>query len=222
MWRLWYWRNNVLFNHGSWDSSFIVTDIKARTYEILRCIKQPMPVKHKKVEKMIRWQAPIWASVSLNTDGARKGFGQTGVGGLLRDFTGNWIMGFIVNLGTCSVLLVELWGLLHGLRMAWENDFRRVQVGVDNESVVHLLTMASVPENENATLIKAIQKLLEQDWIVQLEHVYREANCAADFLATYSLNSPIGLYVFLSPPLGIVGILCKDAYGIAHSRLVLP
>ncbi|KAL9462413.1 hypothetical protein AB3S75_000421 [Citrus x aurantiifolia] len=222
VWRLWYWRNDVLFNHGSWDSSFIVTDIKARTYEILRCIKQPLTVKQKKVEKMIRWRAPTWPSVSLNTDGARKGFGQTGAGGLLRDFTGNWIMGFIVNLGTCSVLSAELWGLLHGLRMAWENGFRRVQVGVDNKSVVHLLTMASIPENENATLIKAIRKLLEQDWIVQLEHVYREANCAADFLATYSLNSPIGLHVLLSPPPGIVGILCKDAYGIAHSRLVLP
>ena len=42
-------------------------------------------------------ESPIWPSVSLNTDGAKKRFGQTGVGGLLRDFTGNWIMGFIVN-----------------------------------------------------------------------------------------------------------------------------
>ena len=47
--------------------------------------------------------------------------------------------------------------------MAWENGFRRIQVGVDNKSVVHLLTMAFVPDNENATLIKAIRKLLEQD-----------------------------------------------------------
>ncbi|KAH9667915.1 Endonuclease [Citrus sinensis] len=144
--RLWYWRNNVLFNHGSWDSRFIVTDIKARTYEILRCIKELLTVKQKKVEKMIRWRAPVWLSVSLNTDGAKKGFSQTGAGGLLRDFNRNWIMGFIVNLGTCSVLSAELWGLLHGLRMAWENGIRRVQVGVDNKSVVHLLTNTGVFE----------------------------------------------------------------------------
>ncbi|KAH9716124.1 reverse transcriptase domain-containing protein [Citrus sinensis] len=194
VWRLWFWRNHVLFNHGSWDSSSIVTDIKARTAEIL----------------------------SLNTDGAKKGFGQTGAGGLLRDFNGNWIMGFIVNLGTCSVLSAELWGLLHGLRMAWEYGFRRIQVGVDNKSVVHLVTMASVPDNENATLIKAIRDLLERDWSVQLKHVYREANYAADFLASYSLNSPIGFHVLLSPPPEIVGLICKDAYGVAHSRLVLP
>ena len=105
--------------------------------------------------------------------------------------------------------------------MAWENGFRRIQVGVDNKSAVHLLTMASVTEKENANLIKAIRNFLEWDWIVQLEHVYRETNCAADFLASYSLNSPIGLHVLPSPPPGIVGILCKDAYEIAHSRLVL-
>ena len=52
--------------------------------------------------------------------------------------------------------------------------------------------------------------------------MYREANYATDFLASYSLNSPIGLHVLLSSPPGIVGILCKDAYEIAHSRLVLP
>ena len=72
-------------------------------------------------------------------------------------------------------------------------------------------------------LSRLFGKLLEQDWIVQLEHVYREANSAADFLATYNLNFPIGLHVLISPPPPeIVGILYKDAYGIAHSLLVLP
>lgn len=101
MWRLWFWRNDVLFNHGSWDSSFIVTNIKARTHEILRCIQQPMTIKQHKVEKMIHWKAPIWPSVTLNTDGDKKWSGHAGAGGLIRDFNGNWLMGFIVNLGKC-------------------------------------------------------------------------------------------------------------------------
>ena len=54
-----------------------------------------------------------------------------------------------------------------------------------------------------------------------MEYVYREANSAADFLSSYSLTKPIGLHVLLSPPPDIVGLLCNDAYGIAHSRLVL-
>ena len=136
VWRLWFWRNNFLFNHGSWESGFIATDIKARTQEILRCIHQPLHGNQQRVETMIRWKALIWPCVSLNTDGAMKGSGYAGAGGLIRDSNGNWLMGFTVNLGMCSVLSVELWGLLHGLRVAWDYGFRHLQVGVDNKSVV--------------------------------------------------------------------------------------
>ncbi|KAH9723967.1 putative ribonuclease H protein [Citrus sinensis] len=184
VWRLWLWRNGVLFNHGSWDSGFIATDIKARTQEILRCIHQLLHGKQQRVETLIRWKAPIWSCVSLNMD----------------DSNGNWLMGFTVNLGICSVLSVELWGLLHGLRVAWEYGFR---------------------PNEDAILVKAIRELLARDWIIHMEHVYKEANSVADFLASYSLTTPIGLNVLLSPPPAIVGLLCNYAYGIAHSRLVL-
>ena len=36
-------------------------------------------------------------------------------GGLLRDHIGNWIVGFSVNLGSCSILEVELWELIIGI-----------------------------------------------------------------------------------------------------------
>lgn len=51
--------------------------------------------------------------------------------------------------------------------------------------------------------------------------MYREANYAADFLTSYSLNSLIGLRVLLFPPPEIIDILYKDAYEIAQSQLVL-
>ncbi|KAH9728215.1 putative ribonuclease H protein [Citrus sinensis] len=172
VWRLWYWRNDVLFNHGSWESGFIATVIKVRTHEILRCIHQPLLGKQQRVETLIRWKAPIWPCVSLNTDGARKGSGHAGAGGWIRDFNGNWLMGFTVNLGMCSVLSAELWGLLHGLRVAWDHGYRRLQAGVDNKSIVHLLERAHPSANENTILVKAIQKLLARDWIVHMEHVY--------------------------------------------------
>ena len=170
---------------------------------------------------MIRWKAPIWPCVSLNTDGAMKRFGYAGAGGLLRDYNGNWLMGFTVNLGMCSVLSAELWGLLHGLKVAWDYGSRHLQVGVDNKNVVLLLERAHPPANENAILVKTIRELLARDWIVHMEHVYRKANSAADFLASYSLTKPLGLHVLPSPPPDIIGLLCNDAYGIAHSRLVL-
>lgn len=75
---------------------------------------------------MIRWKAPIWSCVSLNIDGAKKGYGYAGTSGLLRDFNGNYLMGLTVNLRMCSILSTDLWGLLHGLRIAWDHGFRRL------------------------------------------------------------------------------------------------
>ncbi|XP_024043219.1 uncharacterized protein LOC112099922 [Citrus clementina] len=97
VWRLWFWRNDVLFNHGSWESGFIATDIKARTHKILR------------------------------------------------------------------FLSAELWGLLHGLRVAWDHGFRRLQLEVDNKSIVHFLERAHPSANENAILVKAVRELLARD-----------------------------------------------------------
>ena len=94
-------------------------------------------------------------------------------------------------------------------------------MGVDNKSVVHLLERAHPSANENAIFVKAIWELLARDWIIHIEHVYKEANSAADFLASYSLTTPIGLHVLLSPPLDIVGLFYNDTDGIAHSCLVL-
>ncbi|KAH9727055.1 putative ribonuclease H protein [Citrus sinensis] len=96
VWRLWFWRNDVLFNHGSWESGFIATDIKARTHKIL-------------------------------------------------------------------LLSAELWGLLHGLRVAWDHGFRRLQLEVDNKSIVHFLERAHPSANENAILVKAVRELLARD-----------------------------------------------------------
>lgn len=59
---------------------------------------------------------------------------------------------------------------------------------------------AHTPTNENVIIFKAIRELLVRDWIVQMKHAYKEANCAADFLVSYSLITPIDLHVLFSPP----------------------
>ena len=33
-WRIWYWRNQVMFNNKSWNGDLIVRDIKARAEKI--------------------------------------------------------------------------------------------------------------------------------------------------------------------------------------------
>ena len=102
--------------------------------------------KHLKIASL--WAPPTWPFLCLNTDGARKGNGEASAGGLLRDCHGNFIHGFSAYLGVCSVLKAELWGVVHGLRMAWDLGYRRIQVGIDNYSVVQIIKENNAQVNE--------------------------------------------------------------------------
>lgn len=59
-------------------------------------------------------------------------------GGVLRDGEGNWCKGFSLNIGVCSAPLAELWGVYHGLFMAWEHRVTRVELEVDSFWLVFL------------------------------------------------------------------------------------
>ena len=70
------------------------------------------------VIKPIRWEFPGNNWFKLNTDDSVRAFsGSAGSGGLIRNWHGEWVMGFSRATGiTCSVA-VELWGLQDGLIM---------------------------------------------------------------------------------------------------------
>lgn len=65
-----------------------------------------------------------------------------------------------------------------------------------------------------------IQEMLKRDWNVDLKHIYREANYAADALANYAHSLPLGLHIFNSPPAFINPFVWHDMYGVGYPRLV--
>ncbi|XP_024042019.1 uncharacterized protein LOC112099143 [Citrus clementina] len=67
------------------------------------------------------------------------------------------------NLGVCSVIKAELWGVLHGLRMAWDLGYRRIQVGTDNCSVVQLIKENNANVTEFSNIIEMIKELIRRD-----------------------------------------------------------
>ena len=60
IWRLWFWRNNYLFNHGAWDNVAIFNDIKTKSEEIHHTVTMPLLMGNRRVEKWIGWTPPTW------------------------------------------------------------------------------------------------------------------------------------------------------------------
>ena len=83
----------------------------------------------KRVGRWIAWTTPSKNVVKLNTDGAfYSSNGKARAGGLIRDFCGKWLGGFVVNIGHCTVTKAELWAVYHGLLLAWDKGFKNLEV----------------------------------------------------------------------------------------------
>ncbi|KAI9093577.1 hypothetical protein K1719_027026 [Acacia pycnantha] len=74
--------------------------------------------------------------------------------------------------------------------------------------------------NPNTDITNRVRRFLLQDWRVAVDHVYREGNRRADFLATYGLSLNVGFHLLGEPPDALLGLIREDADGIGISRVV--
>ena len=79
--------------------------------------------------------------LKLNTDGnALDNPGLAGVGGMLRDHQGRWILGFSAQVGLATNNMVELATVRQGLAMAWNAGVKLLQLELDSRVVLTWLT----------------------------------------------------------------------------------
>ncbi|XP_016711543.1 uncharacterized protein [Gossypium hirsutum] len=114
------------------------------------------------------------------------------VGGLLRDHNGTWIVGFIRYLSNCEVIDSELCGILDGLQITLNSDFRKVIIRTDNLEAVNLI-YEGVHEVSNSTLVMRILLLLKLLSHWNLQHIPREDNRITDRIVKLRRDRKPGL-----------------------------
>lgn len=72
-----------------------------------------------KVSSWISWGRPLEVGSGLTRMGSGGGATSTGV---LRDGSGQWLGGFLQNLGSCLVPTAELWSIRSGLQLTVGTD----------------------------------------------------------------------------------------------------
>ena len=100
---------------------------------------------------------------------------------------GGWQVSAL-NIGMSSITNVELWGMYQGLILAWNKGIRLLIVEVDSLCVTQLIQSQTLSANASSSLVNGIWELLSRNWQVSVHHIYRKANFAADFLATFILS----------------------------------
>jgi len=100
--------NSDFIPHRAWDL------VKLKSKEILKALQSQAQrtsnfVLHPYREIFVQWDSPPGDWIKLNLDGASRGNpGPTGAGGVFRGPHGNWVFGFSINLGRCTVVKAKL------------------------------------------------------------------------------------------------------------------
>ncbi|XVE83745.1 hypothetical protein DITRI_Ditri16bG0111000 [Diplodiscus trichospermus] len=199
VWRIWFWRNQALYDRNSRPIHSKGEDIRCRVREILKIDEAITQSRGKQniQEIRVRWWPPIWPRAKLNTDGA------------VNNAT-----------GICDVKEAELWGLYKGLIMAWEEGIRKLDVEIDNEVIWKALSDKGSNQCVLSSLGHDVKELFSREWEVELKQVCREANSVADKLAKQATSWPLGLHILHDPPDDIIQLINKDKQGHMVSRMI--
>ncbi|QHO48036.1 Putative ribonuclease H protein [Arachis hypogaea] len=84
-------------------------------------------------EEQVGWEPPEEGWIKLNVDGSVLQPGSRGAcGGLSRNFRGRMLVGFSMNIGTCTLTMAELWAIYIGIKMAVELGINKLNVESDS------------------------------------------------------------------------------------------
>ncbi|XP_057444549.1 uncharacterized protein LOC130736776 [Lotus japonicus] len=113
---------------------------------------------------------------------------------------------------------MELMAIFQGLKLAWEEGFRRVLCLSDSLLPVSLIQEPPTRFHECTVLIASVNDLLRRQWEVRLEHTLRDGNACADFLAKVGAAQGLAFHVLVDPPPELSLVLLADKSGTMFVR----
>ncbi|KAL6145633.1 hypothetical protein ACLB2K_056319 [Fragaria x ananassa] len=168
--------------------------------------------------EMLSWIKPRSGTFKLNVDGSRNRIGGIGAGGVIRDHTGVWIGGFMVNIGAGEVLQAEAWGLFYGIQLALSLDIPNLEVESDSSILINLLQGTDIDLHPLGTIVLNCRTLLQQFDSIHVNHIHHERSTIANILAKNSTLNAHGICYFQEPPVIVIEALLDDIVGFASEQ----
>ena len=218
LWNLWLQRNRLAFEQQPANSK-LVQVVEMQSRELLYCVLETN-TGVVRLLKQIQRLKPLEGWHKLNMDGlVVDSSGQSGCGGLLRDCTGQWVVGFAKSISFCSSIAAELWALREGLGLCLEYGISVVEIELDSSTAISLVSHNLVSNGDLSGLVDDCRVMLLRLPRFKLSHCFREANFCADVLTKLGSASAVLDAIFVSPPSVVLQPLVDDVMGLCRSRL---
>ncbi|CAL1380813.1 unnamed protein product [Linum trigynum] len=198
-WCLWKQRNEEAMEGKSFSEIGLIKRISAcftiNTYAVTNSACIGLVKTSNRERRFISWKPPKEGWIQQQSDGSYKSSNRSAAaGGLLRDHLGKCTAAYACNLGSCTITRAELKGAVEGLKIAWEKGYRKVEVNLDSNTAVSILKEKGDTSSNHGLLALQAKELLSRSWTVNINHVYRECNSAADFLASMGHDLHFGTH----------------------------
>lgn len=216
LWNIWIARNDSLYKDKDRPILTSLPYTRAMEYVALagRC-----ETKRRKQIEYFKWEPPNHG-FKLNTDGAyTNGSHMGGIGGIIRNTEGEWLIGYMGNILANDNIEAELIPLVQGLKLAHQHHLTPLEINTDCHIILDILKLTNHTKYWNVILIAGI---FYTPWgTPPITHVYREANNVADALAKegaklYSLDQ---ITTWTVPPFFVREHLDADKHGTLFGRL---
>lgn len=136
-------------------------------------------------QKMCRWPKPELGFISLSCDGSVSST-RSGYSGIARDHMGTAIFAYAGTTTSNHVLWVELMALYRGLILLNEQGRQHIDICMDSKLAVEILQSNYKCPWRVLALVGNIKRCLQCFNSFRIQHVWREANQAADILASHA------------------------------------
>ncbi|OIT28623.1 hypothetical protein A4A49_63639, partial [Nicotiana attenuata] len=162
------------------------------------------------------WNKPRGNSLKLNTDGSfilKNSL--CGIGGVIRNNNGHWLVGFQEVVPCFSSVHAELLALKQGLYVARMQGLSNIEVKMDSTDAINCLENGMPFLND---IIFECRSLIMQLKVQTISHTFREGNKLAHRMAREALSNVKcrDLTILYYPPLFVNEVLQSDVEGITY------
>ncbi|CAN0910408.1 Putative ribonuclease H protein At1g65750 [Linum grandiflorum] len=146
---------------------------------------------------MIGWRLSDESWFTLSTDGLLWSPQREAAAGRVigRDDKGSFVKAFATNLDCCSITRAGMQGIVEDLKLAWSLAIWRIRVQSDSTASISFQMVLRWITNTRFLSCSIRSSANDNERLITLTRIYREANCAADYLANLGHYFVFGFHI---------------------------